>query len=297
MGYLSDGEEGSQATVPGATRRHAATVRTTAGGIMSTWTWILIAVAVAAGLIALTPRKKNPTNNSEGAQGTAQGTDQTANAGRDSEYSSNSGALRPLPDTQTGQPVPARQAALGSDSGIDGQPHTQLLESHEMQQILGQWKDIQADFVDGPRKAVQDADALVAEVMQRQAQTFASEREQLESQWAGGEDVSTEDLRRSLRLYRAFFDQPYAQLVESHEMQRILGQWKDIQADFVDGPRKAVQDADALVAEVMQRLAQTLTSEREQLESQWAGGDDVSTEDLRRCLRLYRAYFERLLAA
>ena len=166
-----------------------------------------------------------------------------------------------------------------------------------MQQILGQWRDIQADFVDGPRKAVQDADALVAEVMQRQAQTFASEREQLESQWAGGEDVSTEDLRRSLRLYRAFFDQPYAQLVESHEMQRILGQWKDIQADFVDGPRKAVQDADALVAEVMQRLAQTLTSEREQLESQWAGGDDVSTEDLRRCLRLYRAYFERLLPA
>ena len=81
------------------------------------------------------------------------------------------------------------------------------------------------------------------------------------------------------------------------EMQRILGQWKDIQSDFVDGPRKAVQDADALVAEVMQRLAQTLTSEREQLESQWAGGDDVSTEDLRRCLRLYRAYFERLLAA
>ena len=177
------------------------------------------------------------------------------------------------------------------------EPHAQLLEDRELQSMLVQWKDIQADFVDGPRKAVQDADALVAEVMQRQAQTFAGEREQLESQWAGGEDVSTEDLRRSLRLYRAFFDQPYAQLIESHEMQRILGQWKDIQADFVDGPRKAVQDADALVAEVMQRLAQTLTNEREQLESQWAGGDDVSTEDLRRCLRLYRAYFERLLAA
>jgi gas vesicle protein len=257
-----------------------------------------MAVAVAAGLIALTPKKnKNQTNDSESAQGTTQSTEQIANAGRDSEYSSSGAALRPLRDTQTGDPVPARQAALSGDSAVDGQPHAQLLDSHEMQQILGQWKDIQADFVDGPRKAVQDADALVSEVMQRQAQTFASEREQLESQWAGGEDVSTEDLRRSLRLYRSFFDQPYAQLIESHEMQRILGQWKDIQADFVDGPRKAVQDADALVAEVMQRLAQTLTSEREQLESQWAGGDDVSTEDLRRCLRLYRAYFERLLAA
>ena len=59
---------------------------------MSTWTWILIAVAVAAGLIALTPRKKTPTNNSESAQGTAQSSEQIANAGTDSEYSSGSAA-------------------------------------------------------------------------------------------------------------------------------------------------------------------------------------------------------------
>jgi hypothetical protein len=80
-------------------------------------------------------------------------------------------------------------------------------------------------------------------------------------------------------------------------MQRILGQWRDIQADFVDAPRKAVQDADALVAELTQRVSQTSASERAQLESQWAAGDDVSTEDLRQSLRLYRSFFERLLAA
>ena len=73
--------------------------------------------------------------------------------------------------------------------------------------------------------------------------------------------------------------------------------WKDIQAEFVDEPRKAVQDADALVAELMQRLAQMFASEREQLESRWGGGDDVSTEDLRHGLRRYRSFFERLLAA
>jgi hypothetical protein len=44
------------------------------------------------------------------------------------------------------------------------------------------WKDIQAEFVDESRRAVQDADALVAELTQRLAQMFASEREQLESQ-------------------------------------------------------------------------------------------------------------------
>jgi hypothetical protein len=46
----------------------------------------------------------------------------------------------------------------------------------------------------------------------------------------------------------------------------------------------------------MQRLTQMFASEREELESRWAGGDDVSTEDLRRGLRRYRSFFERLLA-
>ena len=92
-------------------------------------------------------------------------------------------------------------------------------------------------------------------------------------------------------------DQPHAQLLEDHELQRILVQWKEIQAEFVDEPRKAVQEADALVAELMQRLAQTFASEREQLESRWSGGDDVPLEDLRQGLRRYRSFFERLLAA
>jgi FtsZ-interacting cell division protein ZipA len=202
---------------------------------MVTWTWILIAIAVAAGVVALTARRSrspmndpDPMNDPESTQDTAQSTEQIANAGTNAssvlrpqpdpvrraalEDAGNdsqdraSWVLRPLPDTQTGQPDPARRAALSSDPSTGGQPYAQLLESHEMQRILGQWKDIQAAFVDEPRKAVQDADALVAELMQRLAQTFASQREQLESQWAGGDDVSTEDLRRSLRRYRSFFE-------------------------------------------------------------------------------------------
>ena len=38
-------------------------------------------------------------------------------------------------------------------------------------------------------------------------------------------------------------------------------------------------------------------TERDQLESRWASGDDVSAEELRRGLRRYRSFFERLLAA
>ena len=172
---------------------------------MATWTWILIAIAVVGFVVLTTRKSKDSKNDPESMQGTAQSTELIANAGIDSQDRPTS-VLRPLPDTQTGQPDPERHAALGSDPGTGDQPYTQLLENQEMQRILGQWKDIQAEFVDEPRKAVQDADALVAELMQRLAQKFASEREQLESQWAGGEDVSTEDLRRGLRQYRSFFE-------------------------------------------------------------------------------------------
>ncbi|MGH3231494.1 MAG: hypothetical protein ACRDOA_23415 [Streptosporangiaceae bacterium] len=92
-------------------------------------------------------------------------------------------------------------------------------------------------------------------------------------------------------------NQAPAQLLEGDEMQSMLAQWKDIQAEFVDEPRKAVQDADALVADLMQRLARMFATERDQLESRWAGGGEVSTEDLRDGLRRYRSFFERLLAA
>jgi hypothetical protein len=86
-------------------------------------------------------------------------------------------------------------------------------------------------------------------------------------------------------------------LLEDGELQSITMRWKDIQAAFVDEPEQAVQQADALVAELMQRLAAMFASERAGLEKRWAGGDEVSTEDLRQGLRRYRSFFERLLAA
>ena len=203
---------------------------------MTTWILLLIAIAAAVVVFAYRARRaRNEMDDPEGAEAVAQGTEQIASTGTDSQDRATSvlrplsdaqtgqpvsarhsvldtagtdgqdrasSVLRPLADTQTGRPDPARRPALGSD----GQPYAQLLEDREMQSILGQWKDIQAEFVDEPRKAVQAADALVAELMQRLAQMFASERAQLESRWAGGEDVSTEDLRRGLRRYRSFFE-------------------------------------------------------------------------------------------
>lgn len=65
----------------------------------------------------------------------------------------------------------------------------------------------------------------------------------------------------------------------------------------MDDPRNAVQDADRLVTDLMRRLSERFAIERDKLEAQWAGGDDVSTEDLRQNLQRYRSFFDRLLAA
>ncbi len=77
----------------------------------------------------------------------------------------------------------------------------------------------------------------------------------------------------------------------------FLVRWDAIQATFVDEPRRVVEQADSLVAEVMQRIAETMAQERTGLERQWAAGDAVSTEDLRLALQHYRSFFKRLLSA
>jgi hypothetical protein len=73
-------------------------------------------------------------------------------------------------------------------------------------------------------------------------------------------------------------------------------QWDAIQTGFVDEPRKAVHEADALVAVVIKRLSDVFAEEHNSLENQWGKGDQVSTEDLRLALRKYRSFFERLLS-
>jgi hypothetical protein len=86
-------------------------------------------------------------------------------------------------------------------------------------------------------------------------------------------------------------------LLPGDQSDRFTEQWQEIQASFVDRPRESVEQADTLVADLMQRLAAGFSNERERLEAQWDRGDDVSTEDLRVALTRYRSFFDRLLSA
>jgi hypothetical protein len=83
---------------------------------------------------------------------------------------------------------------------------TALFPENESKDFHKRWTDIQTAFVDEPRRAVERADELVAEVIKRLADSFARERSRLEGQWGRGDNVSTEDLRVALQRYRAFFD-------------------------------------------------------------------------------------------
>ena len=91
-------------------------------------------------------------------------------------------------------------------SEMSGESHEPLFPGNETEQFRSRWHDIQGDFVDEPRRAVEQADQLVASVIQRLAQVFADERSRMEHEWSQGQDVSTEDLRQALRRYRSFFD-------------------------------------------------------------------------------------------
>jgi hypothetical protein len=100
----------------------------------------------------------------------------------------------------------ASSEADSPDSGVDEAGREPLLPGDQSERFTSQWQDIQASFVDRPRESVEQADALVADLMQRLAAGFSEERERLEAQWDSGDDVSTEDLRVALTRYRSFFD-------------------------------------------------------------------------------------------
>jgi hypothetical protein len=106
-------------------------------------------------------------------------------------------------NTNEMRPQPVTMSGGRAEENIDSTP---LFPSNELEDLRTRWKDIQTGFVDEPRKAVEQADGLVASAMKRLAEVFAQERSGLEQQWDRGDNVSTEDLRVALQRYRSFFD-------------------------------------------------------------------------------------------
>jgi hypothetical protein len=105
---------------------------------------------------------------------------------------------------------------------------------------------------------------------------------------AEGEVISLESRRMNTRNEGS--------LVGNRQMEDLRGRWSGIQASFVDDPRNAVQEADALVSSAIKQIEESFRDQRSQLEKQWSEGTEASTEDLRVAVQRYRAFFDRLLS-
>jgi hypothetical protein len=91
-------------------------------------------------------------------------------------------------------------------------------------------------------------------------------------------------------------DERLSALLDESDAEQFRARWQSIQGTFVDEPKQSVEQADALVTEVIRRLTETFQEERQSLESQ-LDSDKMSTEDLRVALKRYRSFFERLLSS
>ncbi|MGW2899893.1 hypothetical protein ACWDAO_36210 [Streptomyces sp. NPDC001212] len=178
--------------------------------------------------------RKNPTDRTTGGlttedlaqpSGAATGTGATTGTPGETEEASPRVPIYPGEGTDVTSGTRSRADEAGGDRSVAGRsdaetattspagsPDTsddeapQLLTKEEDQGFRGRWQEIQNKFVDDPREAVHDADALVADVIQTLATTFAEHKGSLEDQWGQGAQVDTEELRRALRRYRSFFN-------------------------------------------------------------------------------------------
>lgn len=113
----------------------------------------------------------------------------------------------PLPEAQTeprAEVLPAAPA-LNTAATTEADDAEVLFGADDAEKFRLRWRELQADFVDDPKHAVEGADDLVAEVMRTLSETFAEHKRDLEGQWRDGGE--TEDLRVALRRYRSFFEQ------------------------------------------------------------------------------------------
>jgi hypothetical protein len=123
---------------------------------------------------------------------------------QDEILSDRAGNERPF-SNETGIPTATVNRPQAVAGNVSNQP-TPLFSESEVGDFRSRWGNIQTAFVDEPRRAVEDADNLVASLMKKLAEGFANERSRLEQQWDRGENISTEDLRIALQRYRSFFD-------------------------------------------------------------------------------------------
>ncbi len=108
-------------------------------------------------------------------------------------------------DRVAGEPVATGNADAQTQERVQGEPLAALFTPDVAGDFQSRWDAVQIGFVDDPGDAVRKADELVAQVMKSLAESFANERQRIESQLGQSDSESTENMRLALRRYRSFF--------------------------------------------------------------------------------------------
>jgi len=149
-------------------------------------------------------RPDRPDRPAEGADRSVSGA-----AGSD-EWPAPSGSTGDAVDSRTSGAVDSRTSGAadsrtGGSDAVGASGAGPLLPERDVEAANRRWHDIQSTFVDDPRRAIADADALVSQLVQQVTALFNAERSQFEALWDRGDQVSTEELRVGLQRYRSFF--------------------------------------------------------------------------------------------
>jgi hypothetical protein len=123
-----------------------------------------------------------------------------------------------LPDDRTvpdAEPVAERQAEPETGPGPVFVPEAgpvfvpeagPVFAPESAESFRVRWSSIQAGFIDDPRHAVEDADRFVTDVVQSFTSGVEARRRTLTSAWEQDGHGRTEELRLTMREYRALVD-------------------------------------------------------------------------------------------
>jgi len=109
-------------------------------------------------------------------------------------------------DVETGDDVETVDAEAVEDDE-PGKASASLFTAENAGDFRSRWDAVQRGFVDDPAKAVRDGDALVCELINELARTFADARTALEGKQTRPGAGATESLRLALRRRRALLEQ------------------------------------------------------------------------------------------
>ncbi|MEU7899903.1 hypothetical protein AB0B45_44580 [Nonomuraea sp. NPDC049152] len=97
------------------------------------------------------------------------------------------------------EPAPARAHAVP--------PQSPALFDQDLEQARTRWRDLQTTFVDDPRQAMEQADELVEEIVTTLTSSLTTRTSELRDRWKNTDQSDTEQLRLTLRDYKATLEQ------------------------------------------------------------------------------------------